>query len=265
MTLVQASICDKGNTIILIADRMVSSSMGEVIRYEKEGNASKLYIYNKNAIGFAGSVPDIIKIKKRIKGKDNIDDFLNGVIEIMKAIKDEALDRTISVESIWKSKKEFIENLQICPKPLKDAIFARNASFRLEMNCIIAGFNKNGDAKIYLLNNEYEVNDITDFHYYSVGSGSPFSLLFFDQEEYSENCTLNEGLYFAYCAKKTAESHIGVGVQTDIVILRKEKNAIDISASDQTIRELESFYIGEIRKIHGLREEIFKKINLEEN
>lgn len=44
MTLVQVSICDKGNTIILIADRMVSSSMGEVIRYEKEGNASKLYI-----------------------------------------------------------------------------------------------------------------------------------------------------------------------------------------------------------------------------
>lgn len=239
MTLVQASICDKGNTIILVADRMVSSSMGEVIRYEKEGNASKLYVYNKNAIGFAGSVPDIIKIKKRIKKIDDLDDFLNGVIEIMKIIKDEALDRTISVESIWKNKKEFIENLQICPKALKDAIFAKNANFRLEMNCLIAGFNKNGDAKIYLLNNEYEVNDITDFHYFSVGSGSPFSLLFFDQEEYSENCSLNEGLYFAYSAKKTAESHIGVGVKTDIVILRKEKKALNISASDQMMRNLE--------------------------
>jgi len=31
------------------------------------------------------------------------------------------------------------------------------------------------------------------------------------------------------------------------------------------MRNLESCYIGEIREIHGLREEIFKQINLEEN
>ncbi len=265
MTLVQVSICDKGKTIILIADRMVSSSMGEFIQYEKEGNASKLYVYNKNAVGFAGSVPDIIKIKRRIKEKDDIEEFLNGVIEIMKTIKDEALDRTISVESIWKNKEEFITNLPICPKPLKDLIFAKNATFRLHMNCLIAGFDKNGDAKIYLLNNEYEINDITDFHYYSVGSGSPFSLLFFDQEEYNENCKLNEGLYFAYRAKKTAESHIGVGAKTDIVILRNGSEAINISASDPLIKKLESFYIGEVRKLHSLREKIFEQINLEGN
>lgn len=264
MTLVQASICDNGNTIIFIGDRMVSSLMGEFIQYEKEGNTSKLFIFKNNAIGFAGALSDIIRVKNRIEMLDNVDDFLNNVLKVMKGIKNEELERSILTNSIWKNKEDFIQNLEICPKDLKDFIFAKNAKFNLQLNCLIAGFNKNNEAKIFSVNNEYEINDVSDLYYHSIGSGTPFSVIFFDQEEYNISFSLEEGLYFAYRAKKTAESHIGVGVKTDIIILRKKNDPIMIFADDNIMWMLEKLYIEEKRENLNLRKEIIKKINLEE-
>ncbi len=211
MTLVQASICENGDTIILIADRMLSSSMGEFIQYEKEGEASKIFLFGNNAIGFAGTLDDIIRVKNKIEIKNNIDDFLECVLKVMKKIKENELERLILTQTIWKTQKEFIENIHICPNDLKNFIFAKNAKFSLQLNCLIAGFNDNNEAKIYSLNNEYEVNDVSDLCYHSIGSGTPFSVIFFDQEGYSKKSSLKEGLYFAFRAKKTAESHTGVG------------------------------------------------------
>ena len=44
--------------------------------------------------------------------------------------------------------------------------------------------------------------------------------------EYDLCCTLEQGLMFAYRAKKSAESHIGVGKNTDIMILKQCKEPI---------------------------------------
>ena len=264
MTLVQASICEKGNTIILIADRMVSYSIGGYIEYEKEGNTSKLFVYNKNAIGFAGILPDIVKIKNKIEPKDNVDDFLDEIIEIMIKNKNGELNRSILNDTIWKNKEEFIKNLNICPNDLKDLIFGKNAEFRLQLNCLIVGFNKKNEAKIYTISNEYEVNDVSDLFHHSIGSGTPFSVIFFDQENYDVNFSLEEGLYFAYRAKKTAESHTGVGIKTDIVIIRKNDKPIIIFADDEKMKMLENLYQDEKQKNINLRREIIKKIDLEE-
>jgi len=264
MTLVQASICENGNTIIFIADRMVSSSMGEYIQYEKEGNSSKIFRFKNNVIGFAGVLPDIIKVKNRLELKDNFEEFLDNILKVMKDIKDEELERLIINESIWKNKEEFIQNQQICPPELKDFIFAKNAKSKLQINCLIAGFNKNNEAKIFSINNEYDVYDHSDLAYYSIGSGTPFSVIFFDQENYDNKCSLEEGLYFAYRAKKTAESHIGVGTQTDIIVLRKEDDPIIIYADNDLMKMLESLYNEEKTGNYELRKKIIIKINLRE-
>jgi len=214
------------------------------------------------AIGFSGALTDIIKVKNKIKEKTFVEDFLNEVLEVMKTIKMEELERSILIESIWTNRKEFVDNLQIIPKELKDFLFAKNAEYRLQLNCLVAGFDKNTKAKIFSINNEYEINDITDLCYYSIGSGTPFSVIFFDQENYNEKISLQEGLYFAYRAKKSAESHIGVGSQTDIIILRKEKAPVIIYADDERMKTFENLYEEEKSKNLLIREEIIKKMNL---
>lgn len=261
MTLVQASICEKGNTIIIIADRMVSSSIGG-LQYEKEGKSSKLYAFGKNALGCAGMFSDIVKLKQKISLKDDIDEFLEELINVMKNLKEEELERLISFNTLWDSKNEFLSTPKI-PQKLYNFIFAQHSAYTLKLNSLIAGFDKEGTAKIYVITPDYKVSDDSDMYHQSIGSGAPFSLIFYDQEDYDVDCSLEEGLYFAFRAKKAAEAHTGVGVNTDILILHKDRDPISISNEDKRMKMLENLYNEEENEIEKFRSEIIKKISIE--
>jgi len=60
--------------------------------------------------------------------------------------------------------------------------------------------------------------------------------------EYNPCCTLEQGLFFAFRAKKSAEAHIGVGKDTDIMVLRQDKESIFILNESDEMRRLEEIY-----------------------
>lgn len=63
-----------------------------------------------------------------------------------------------------------------------------------------------------------------------------------DINEYDPCCTLEQGLMFGYRAKKSAESHMGVGKNTDIMILKQGKEPILILNGSDKMRQLEEIY-----------------------
>lgn len=67
---------------------------------------------------------------------------------------------------------------------------------------------------------------------------SSLLLSLIDINEYDPCCTLKQGLKFAYRAKKSAESHIGVGKNTDIMILKQGKELILILNESDKMRTI---------------------------
>lgn len=264
MTLVQASFCENGNSVILIADRLVSFSYGRVLEYEREGKTPKIFCYENNLVGFAGGITDILKIRNRIKDTPNVEDFSKNIFKIMKTIRDEERDRLIFLMTLWENKDDFLKNIEKIPEALKDFIYGKNSEYKINLDSLIVGFDKNEKARIFAIDNDYfYIEEETELYHYSIGSGAPFSLFYFDQEDYDYKQSLEDGLYFAYRAKKAAEAHTGVGRKTDIMILRKRKKPIIILAESKEINILEEIYNKEKNKIEEIRSNLTKELNLE--
>jgi hypothetical protein len=96
--------------------------------------------------------------------------------------------------------------------------------------------------------------------YTSIGSGEPFSEIFFDQTCYSSACSLEKGLFLAYHAKKSAELHPGVGVKTDIMILRKGKPKMVFQDGSSEIDILDNCRKAEIQEMTKIRVQFEEKI-----
>ena len=92
----------------------------------------------------------------------------------------------------------------------------------------------------------------TENYYCTIGSGEHFSEVFFDINEYDPCFTLEEGLLFSLRAKKSAEAHIGVGKDTDIMVLRQDKDPLFFLNESNEMRQLDEMYEEEkinIRKL----------------
>ncbi|MHA1274674.1 MAG: hypothetical protein ACTSPD_18165 [Promethearchaeota archaeon] len=267
MTLVQASICNKGKSIIIIGDRMVSFKSGP-IEYESEANDSKIYLFHNNVMAFAGSIRDIILLKNRIESKGiDVVKFASNVSDVIKDKIQEETDNLI-YRFTRHDRDAFLQDpyqghaCQI-PIDIKDLVYSAFPQIQMDCHGIIGGFDENQKARMYLINPLGEFREMTDFWNFSIGSGQPFSEIFFDQEDYTSNCTLQEGLYFAYRAKKFAESHVGVGAKTDIVILNKDSAPKFYNADkDESglLAMLEAEYFDERKHLEGFRKNIFNKI-----
>lgn len=229
MTLIQASICNNRKSVILIGDRLISSEIGE-IDYEFESKALKLYQFGDFGVGFTGNISDIFnivhKIEKEKKNWKDVMDFSSTVSDIMRKYIEEQREEIIYRYTLH-SKEKFIEDSienGTIPGELKEAVYHDLGSIEMDCGALIIGFTSNYNPKIIELDSFGKITDETDFLYSSVGSGQPFSQIFFDQHEYSAGYSIEDGLFFAFHAKKAAEFHAGVGEKTDIILISVVEN-----------------------------------------
>lgn len=67
-------------------------------------------------------------------------------------------------------------------------------------------------------------------------------------------------MFFAYKAKKWAEAPTGVGLKTDILILRKDNTSVKIRDEDVLMREIGDTYSKEKEKKSKIRESLLIKL-----
>jgi hypothetical protein len=246
--------------------RLITSSFnspqGPLMSYEIEGRDSKIYIFQKNAIGFAGSVPNILELRGKIQPKDDVEEFAKYITTLFQSIKDVDMDKIIKQLTMRDTRADFIKEQGTIPAKLVELVYSKYATYKTDCQALIAGFDSHQNARIFgMLDAEtFSIEDLTEMHHYSIGSGHPFSMIFYDQQDYNCNCNLQEGLYFAYRAKKNAEAHTGVGEPTDIIILRKDSPPKKVLANDPLIMKLDDAYKEEKANITQIRSKIFSDI-----
>ena len=97
MTLVQASIANNGESVIVIADRLLTQEFGEEFpSYEFEGNTPKIISRGNVGIGFAGSAlyadMAISAIPSSLTDSDKI---VEDISKFVKDQRDNILDREV--------------------------------------------------------------------------------------------------------------------------------------------------------------------------
>lgn len=269
MTLVQASIASDGNAVILIADRLLTSKIGqdERSRYEFEWTQEKIFSIGNVGIGFAGSALLADKaeteVLKKGKAKD-LDSILKTISNYIKKEKKEIIDQFILNETGIRRSNDFftMQDLPV-PEPVRGGIytFISDLSSYLDFYCIVCGFDKNNNNRLAAINNDGKIFNITNFGHIQIGSGEAFSRIYFDLYDYKITVSLGDGLFFAYKAKKWAEAPTGVGHCTDILVLQKNKKSKMIADSSPLMNKIHTIYEEELANRKEIRNKLAKKVD----
>jgi 20S proteasome alpha/beta subunit len=247
MTIIQASICNSGETLVLIGDRMITT-MGS---YETEGKSPKLYQFGKYAMGFAGSLADIIGLKDLIRDEYeknphmNFDDFIKMIVTTFAEENDRRLRRFVETYTLvsYDAFKKIVENGESSmPADTIDWIYAKWENKVLACDAIVIGFDEKKVPKIIEIDSELNISCHSDQFNHAIGSGKLFSMIYFDTRGYESKCTKNYGIFFSYQAKKSAEAHIGVGEQTDIIIIDQDGRNVMVKNDSNEMKELKGLY-----------------------
>lgn len=223
MTVCIGAICNKGNSAVVISDRMVTTGYPPI---EFEHNSAKIEKINDRCLmltaGDALKSRDLVQLLKT-KVASLQDPPIAQIVEECKKSYEEL--RLKLVEENWLFprglnfeffyKQRGILNL---PPDLAMLLDREMVKFNYGVEILIGGID-NGGSHIYGIRNP-GISDCYDkLGYHSVGIGYIHAISTLISHSYCPELSLNESVYVTYEAKKNAEVAPGVGVKTDIAII----------------------------------------------
>lgn len=261
MTLVQASIANNGEAIIIVADRLLTSSFGKDFPdYESEGATPKIYLREHVGVGFAGSaLYSDMAISEVSSSITDFDMIVKKISDFVKMQRETIINGEVLRITGIKSEDFFSDSPNV-PSEVKGYIYGWRSDFEFNFQCIVAGYDKDNNGRISYITDDGNIISVTNFGVGSIGSGAPFSEIYFDQNNYDTAISEIEGLFFAHKAKRWAEAPTGVGLKTDIFILRKDKSSVKIRDEDELMKEIREAYNKEKEKASKIRDSLLNQL-----
>jgi 20S proteasome alpha/beta subunit len=159
--------------------------------------------------------------------------------------------------SIGLNLSSYYQMNQALQPALAQALLQNISKFNYGLWILFGGVDDNG-AHIYRMENpgRYECFDVIGFH--AIGSGEHHAISTFIGSDFEPNIDLRHGLAITFEAKKRSEKATGVGPQTDICIVQKDKM---VQLPEQMIAELEKTYQEKIKSEKKARADVDNLIN----
>jgi len=265
LTLVQASIAGSKNSTILIADRLLTTKLSrDLPSYEFESPIQKIISRGNVGIGFAGSSLHADIATSKIEDKTDFDEIVKTISGYISAKRQELVDKHIKRLTGITSKQFFTKKDLPVPEKVRGNIYAQIRDFNINCHCLITGFDEKGKARIVDIGDEGNITEATTFGVHSIGTGSPFSQVYFDQYGYNMKMSTEKAILFAFEAKTWAEAHTGVGVRTDMLVFKKKSKkdieSIEIYDGSKLMEKLIKAHKDEIDKRRDFREKLLKDL-----
>lgn len=255
MTICIAAICEKNGKehVVFATDHMITAPSGQF-----EHSITKFKELDENTIamlsGQALLFDSLIKISKKNlsfeKKKEEI--FTNIRNKREESIKNELLSK-------YGIEKTVLLNAlagQI-PNPFINTMLLSLAEYELKTLILLIGFDK-GVCQISEIS-EYGIVDFRDINFHAIGSGAGQAINTLLFQRHSKTNDIKETLYNVYKAKRNAEVAGGVGRETDVLVLCKDKKPKNLKKAE--IEILESIYQRELN--FGKKQKQLKKIDLD--
>lgn len=265
MTIVLASIAEKGNAIIMASDRMLARAQ---LTYQFEHDNPKIRKVGSYLVGYAGTTTfadDILS--HNYTAVSPMHDFIEEFSAFYVKYGNRIVSRVL-LESLGLDLKTFNENPMKYPPTLQQRVYDRMGAAKLNVSFIVCGYDQE-QPKIFVIGEYGIFSTAHSVGYTAIGIGEPHASNFYMVNSFKFDTPLREAIYFAYQAKKSAEMAGGVGNCTDIYVLEKGKEAVAYHDGGKIIKELDNIYESHNKKVKGLYgKEIvpeLKKLELEEH
>jgi len=232
MTTCVATLCCEGKSIVLVADKMIG-------------------------LGYIESEPDISKIRKihknwrvMIAGNDIEPAFaiLNDVTSRLAVVPAPKLDIVIEVmETAYQEKRLhdahalYLVPIGWTPEEFKatglkylghtESSRIRNLidGFEYEIELLVAGFDDNDDGKLFSVTSfNRGIASRHDLGFYAIGSGETNARFIMTHRRVAPTMELREALFYALEGKYYGELAGGVGLRTDIFVMRSNQDDLPI-------------------------------------
>jgi 20S proteasome alpha/beta subunit len=230
MTCCVAALCDKGKSIVLVADKMVGMGM-----IESEPEISKVFRIHKGwRVMLAGddiapAFPVIDSARHELRNARNgitVNRMMRVLRDCYQAQRLEIAEGVHLIPRGWTARTFNSPTSAILPSSLRAELGDKIQAQRLEVTLLVAGFDDDGKGHIFSLD-DYEHrgqprrHDIPGFH--AIGSGSSGAMYMMTYREVSASMPLRLAMYYAIEGKYFGEKAAGVGLRTDVFVMRAAK------------------------------------------
>lgn len=231
---------EKGKEAIVFAtDHMVSwPQMGQ---FEK--TIDKYKKLNTNTVAMLSGNPLIFEtLIGKCRKECSFDEIAQTIQSSMIELKEQIIQKQLL--DIYKINYDYIKEVLKAPipNPYIDNLLRAISGFSLQTSILLVGF-KDDTAQIAEVI-ENAISNLRDIAFGAIGSGAVQALNTLLFQGQSSNDSLAATLYNVYKAKRNAEVSIGVGKETDIMILTK---AGLTEISDDNIKILSTIYESELK------------------
>jgi 20S proteasome alpha/beta subunit len=259
MTVCIAALCDNRKAIILAADKMIGSHA-----IEAEAEIHKILRLHKdwqvmlagNDVAPAFEIVDSAK-KKLSKGKSfSVQEVEHAVVESYREKRlAEAASQHLAPRG-WTPETFNSPSANALPESLRLAIDSAIENHRLDLELLVAGFDRNGQGHIFSVS-DYDNRgaarrfDIPGFQ--AIGSGSHGANYMMMYRAMSPALPIRWALYHVLEGKYFGEFAAGVGLRTDLYILRHAKQSIKIkedTVDEKLMKICEDLAPGSLKQNH---------------
>lgn len=228
MTVCIALICDNRQSIVAVADRMISD---ESLSLESEQDTRKIERIGENftALTAGDALRHTDLIRDAIAEVSDADGL--GVREVASLLEQQfikhrqALAEKTVLQRVGLTYKEFLEVQQNLLPDFILGLWAGYGEVKLDVELLVAGIDPSG-AHLYYIEDPGTATCFDSIGYAVIGSGQPHAESFLADADYSPGITLNRAIWLAYVAKRRSERAPGVGSRfTDILVITPEQGA----------------------------------------
>jgi hypothetical protein len=235
MTCCVAALCDRGKSIVLVADKMVGLGM-----IEGEPEITKiLKIHASWRVMIAGNdispaFPIVDSLKRKLTGRRlslTVENVMDATYECYREERSRISEGMHLAPRGWTAGEFNSPAAGVIPKRTRREVIEKLNAQRLEVSLLVAGFDSSGGGHIFSLD-DYEQrgrprrHDIPGFH--AIGTGADGALYMMTYREASSSLPLRLMLYYAAEGKYFGELAGSVGQRTDAIIIRAGKLAFRV-------------------------------------
>lgn len=238
MTQLIGLICENRKKVILISDRMVTTSNGSLC-FEHERKCERV-AYNA-LILTAGTThePELVEdTKAEIKGKVLIRNIAEILSKHYRKIRKKRIKHEILEEIGISSFDEFHKKQNILHSGVTHELSERIRKFDLNLSLLLGGVDE--EAHLYRIGEPGAYRSFDGIGFCCIGIGNRHADPVFAFYGFSPKLLVEDALKIGFEAKKRAEMAGGVGKQTDVWII--DKKGIK-EVKPETIKELEDSHV----------------------
>jgi len=249
MTCCVAALCDDRKGIVLVSDKMIG-----MVGMESEPDISKIFrLHNDWWVMLAGDgispAFDIIDRAKQSLSRRKSISVSKAIAVVSSSFyekREQEAETTYLTPMGWTIKKFNSSASKTLPESVRLNLIYQLASYSLPISLLVVGFDDSGRGHIFSIEDGPQTmsKGLPQRHdlpgYYSIGSGSFGALYMMGYREVGPKMAVREALYYAVEGKYFGEFASGVGLRTDLLILRYKRPFIRLSekAVDKKLMKL---------------------------